>query len=778
MALFILLLLCVFLMCHKQKYGLIAAVKLEDIKTMVSNYNDKLVNEKDNDITIDYDPTQQSSILTNKCTVAYKQVFSQTMRFINDNNHVDRPYLQYPKLYLQCKNNVKCNNQENCKECCNKDVKTISIFGLCLSKRREIGDEMYDCAREQKCITDSLTTTAAKLFISSESLIKDSNEYTLNSHWFAKIYSFLKCYQETITISLHDLVNENMRSNQINEHEEDDDAKKQKKHNKQENQHVQQENEYDDNQFEESAFLFQFDFLTSLHSYLDKLIEYLVLYYCCFDTQSWIAVFYPFIQAGIGTYNCKMLFAQSNGHSKQVTSLFNQTESIKEEMDRRENILKEIKVLNIFNRLICDTLSANNNNNNDENNSKIVNYVLLIKNKLGQMVDNIESKSKNSELQLQALAEMEMEMEIESAQQQLDGSKIKLGNGAQFCLCDLEHKNVSNIFKHLIMNNNSQSFSVSRKYHNVQKPLGKRKGKRKRDTNKHKDKIRNEDIYYHYFDKNELKSVLKSIECDHFELNDDLINIICEYYCITQWSKLSNEKSKKISTYNSNDNMISYAICNPNNDDSELGSDTILLNTIIDKKVKSIYRFMFKNVLINNNDATSFLRIGILTKNFNELNTDRAGDSYIGCDEESICWSYYNYGQDGGQLYLPGECAFIHDGMLSPRIELNMNDSQSIDSYFLIEINLSSKKFRVFLPAFDKSNTQNEKDNDDKDDNSMTYNFQCMEFDIPKKIANEKNIRIGVTIDNEQPAQDISNDDIDTRYQYKYVGLGLVRNSI
>ena len=223
-----------FNVTNKQKYGLIAAVRLEDIKIMV--HKGKLVNESNSDVKVDYDPTQH---INDKCSITtYKQVFYETTRFINDNNSADRAYLQYPKLYFQRKNSIKCGNKQNCKECFNNN-RYESIFGLCLTKRREIGDEMYDNARKQKCITDSLTKTAAKLFMSSELLIKDSSEYTLNLHWFAKLYSFLKCYEERITMSLHDLVNENMKSNQIHEDELDDDMKKKDKQDNKE-----QENEY------------------------------------------------------------------------------------------------------------------------------------------------------------------------------------------------------------------------------------------------------------------------------------------------------------------------------------------------------------------------------------------------------------------------------------------------------------------------------------------------------------------------------------------------------
>ena len=73
------------------------------------------------------------------------------------------------------------------------------------------------------------------------------------------------------------------------------------------------------NQVSQSVFVYKLDLLTSLLWYLDELIEQLVLFYCCFDSQSWIAVFYSFIEVGIGTSQCHALFAQFDGICNQVT---------------------------------------------------------------------------------------------------------------------------------------------------------------------------------------------------------------------------------------------------------------------------------------------------------------------------------------------------------------------------------------------------------------------------------------------------------------------------
>ena len=90
---------------------------------------------------------------------------------------------------------------------------------------------------------------------------------------------------------------------------------------------------------------------------MDQLIEYLVLYYCCFDQELWIPVFYPFIQVGIGTFECNMIFAKYDGHLKQVISLCNEMiEALTMNEKIKENILKERLLYNIF----CENDDINN----------------------------------------------------------------------------------------------------------------------------------------------------------------------------------------------------------------------------------------------------------------------------------------------------------------------------------------------------------------------------------------------------------------------------------
>ena len=67
-----------------------------------------------------------------------------------------------------------------------------------------------------------------------------------------------------------------------------------------------------------------------------------------------------------------------------------------------------------------------------------------------------------------------------------------------------------------------------------------------------------------------------------------------------------------------------------------------------------MYRFMFKNVVINFNQESSFIRVGIMTQNGHWKLQDSRG--YIGTDTESLCWSYYNARHRNVHLYMMYDC--------------------------------------------------------------------------------------------------------------------------
>ena len=369
--------------------GLVAAINLKDAK-IVSN-NGELVTENNSDIKIDYDPTQKS-LMNGNCNVTYKQIFYETVRFIDNNNGKDRQYLQYPKLHLKSIN-VKCNDKKRCMQCCNRignddnnNNNNIAVnpghFALCSTKTRKIATQLYHSVRERKCTTVSSTATVAKLFLSDESLIKDSNSYKIHSYWFAKVYSFLKWQQEVVNILLHNLVYFDNVSIDKQENE------------KGKMESVTTKGRVDDG---ENIFLSKFDLLTSFHSYLHELIEYLLVYYCCFDEQSWIAVFYPFIQTAIGTLECDMIFAESGEHSKQViTSLCNEALTMNEKI--KQNVLKEMKAISIFKRLLYNIYNEKEDDNDDAAHTNPFDLIGRICIKLQENSNNIKTQLKIMEM--------------------------------------------------------------------------------------------------------------------------------------------------------------------------------------------------------------------------------------------------------------------------------------------------------------------------------------------------------------------------------------------
>ena len=349
----------------------------------------------------DVDPTKTLG-LEFTSDVQYKQIFCEVAQFVQRNNNNNTQgqsvqYLQYPKLYLSS-TKPKCNNKQHCRQCHNTNYNTNNshdtALSLCRTKRKEIANKLFDGGELRQCMTDSLSTTARQLFVPDKLLINDSNKYQLRVNWFVNVYSFLQWQYQVVNVSLHNLVYFNAESSETYEVKDNyNDDEKQVEY-------------VEDNGAEQSVFLFKFDLLTLLHSYLGKLIGYLVLYYCCFDAQSWISVFYPFIEAGIGSIHCKMLFAVSNSSiSKQVDPVcgemlnVNNMMSLKQHMEGRERCLKEMKAVSIFKQLLCNVYERDDNDMNGIKNNPF-DLCSIIAAKLQETVLNIKTQRVIRELEM------------------------------------------------------------------------------------------------------------------------------------------------------------------------------------------------------------------------------------------------------------------------------------------------------------------------------------------------------------------------------------------
>ena len=362
--------------------------------------HENLVNEKDIDVKWECDPTEAVSLKFAPNTT-WKQVFLEVTQFIdNNNNNTDEKYLEYPKLYLNS-NKPKCQDESKCEQCRNNNINASNnynaMFSLCLcsTKRREIGNHLFDNAREQQCKTKSVFAVTRKLFLSDKVLIPDSKTYKLYPNWFAKVYSFLVWQQQVVEILLHNLV----QRNGDGDHEWEE---------KKNNQFVTISGAATESKVNDCDT--KFDLLTSLHCYLHELIECLVFYYCCFDSQLWIAVFYPFIEVGIGTLHCKMLFAQSDKDCVTVKSICDEALVMDENVSTRELLskttkyLQETKAIVILKRVLCNMYGTRDNEIecSDDDTAKIMynpfDLAHKIHIKLQETINNIKTQLLTTEM--------------------------------------------------------------------------------------------------------------------------------------------------------------------------------------------------------------------------------------------------------------------------------------------------------------------------------------------------------------------------------------------
>ena len=159
-----------------------------------------------------------------------------------------------------------------------------------------------------------------------------------------------------------------------------------------------------------------------------------------------------------------------------------------------------------------------------------------------------------------------------------------------------------------------------------------------------------------YFDINRSKNVL--ISSDYikiYDIIDDIIVIICKYCGIVDWSDI--DKSNNISIVQSNDNKISYAICE-RNDKNDAGTyDDICFDEWINiDSNKSIFKYVFKatpkfiNPFVITKERYITLRVGILVRtshtdfDINNINNHKE-NLFFWCTNGTNCAFAFNNDQ-------------------------------------------------------------------------------------------------------------------------------------
>ena len=238
---------------------------------------------------------------------------------------------------------------------------------------------LFRMGKSRDCLTNSLTKTATALCVNDSLLIyRSENNFSLVSNWFVKTFSFLKWQQEMVNVWIRNII---FFDNDISN--EDDDI---------------------------DIVGLRFELLTLLHSHLDHLIEYLVIFYCCFDPNLWITVFYLFYQQGIGEKQSKLVFGERKDDTNSTDnsdklSMFSieaidiGNESANTIKNSKKNVLNELKGLSILISLIYgiyqeyefEGLSKYDNLNLSINDNPF-DLVTAIHLKLKSMVNNIKTQ--------------------------------------------------------------------------------------------------------------------------------------------------------------------------------------------------------------------------------------------------------------------------------------------------------------------------------------------------------------------------------------------------
>ena len=229
-------------------------------------------------------------------------------------------------------------------------------------------------------------------------------------------------------------------------------------------------------------------------------------------------------------------------------------------------------------------------------------------------------------------------------------------------------------------------------------------------------------VYYNIYNINDLKNALLSSEyVTKYNIIDDIINIICKYNGILDWTNDDKYKSNVINVINTNNNLISYAIVDTDNPSHVSRYDTIFLNQWFDINCnKKIFKYIFK---VNKHYSTTNYPfcgpdtiIGIITNRMikeqdliNKSNADNGKQDLskhhyaVGEDEcgnsfgwnvcSNICSFYFknDYDDEG-----PGKDSKLTKWCKFGRI-MKIDD---IDSYFLLEINLIKKTMKIISTAF------------------------------------------------------------------------------
>ena len=204
--------------------------------------------------------------------------------------------------------------------------------------------------------------------------------------------------------------------------------------------------------------------------------------------------------------------------------------------------------------------------------------------------------------------------------------------------------------------------------------------------------------WYNYMTFSQLaKDILSCNIVTECGIPTELVDIICNFVGIVAWSK--DLKFNKISIYPSTDSKILYALLNETNNRINNKVHTILLNQWIGTKMhysnnKLVFKYIFK--YFASNYGFSRLYVGFVTKEW--IKQDNVGNCVIGENDQlqSVAWL----------CTTSNVCRFQNSNKKTKYFKSKLMTDGNINTYFMIEIDLIDKQFKIISSSFGLNNSQ------------------------------------------------------------------------
>ena len=218
--------------------------------------------------------------------------------------------------------------------------------------------------------------------------------------------------------------------------------------------------------------------------------------------------------------------------------------------------------------------------------------------------------------------------------------------------------------------------------------------------------------YHNFYSITHLKQVLlEAPYIDDFNIIDDIVDIICTYHGILEWSE--SDKSSNIEIIGSKDQTISYAKVKLISKIQDNGYGTIFFNEWIDLACnKKIFKYILKvSEMVHRKGLIKSgfreLQIGLVSTNFDAQLECITESTILGDDKKGASISWYCIGARSSFYYLGAEvpkCSTYEIAWHEFKVSRGFKSCDK-DCFFMLQIDLINKRFEIVCGAIKDSET-------------------------------------------------------------------------